>query len=429
MGSHSRFSPSATDREFDCPASFLLNEGLPNPSKPDAKHGTAAHYIGRLCLEKGVDTDHYAGCRVAVSDTNDERFVTDNRPPTEEEMVFEVDDEMVENVQRYVDWCRELPGEHFVEVKVEHTDWCPDVDEYGDKLDPQFGSSDHVACIPAGTGMYDESTIVITDLKYGRGVKVFAKGNKQGAKYALGTWKKFNWLYDFKRFVIRIAQPRLGHFDKWEGTIEELLQYGEEIKERLTLVFADDPPFGPSDKACRFCRVVGCKAQRDFLYQQAVVSIDNETGEVTADPRLMTDDELLEAWRLVPLLEIHVNRIRAAVHQGLMGDHEIGELFLVESTTTRQWDKPQEELQEELRKAGIPLTEQWKKTFISPADAEKLLPRHHRHGGARVTQKERAAIIAKLAKKPAGYPVIAEPGDKRKRYVKPEIDLDGLDDL
>lgn len=424
---HSRFSPSSTDREVECPASFLLNEGLPNEQTPDASHGTAAHFVGALCLSKNVDMDHYAGCRIAVDEKGNERFLTENKPLREGEMEWEVDDEMVDNVQRYVDWCRELPGEHFVEVVVEHTDWCPDVDENGDPLDPQFGTSDHVACIPAGSGLYDESTLVVSDLKYGRGVKVFAKKNRQAIKYALGTWKELNWLYGFKRIVIRICQPRLGHFDVWELPVEELLQHGQDIKARLSLVWDEDAPFGPGEKACKFCKVKRCKARQKFLFEQAVMMLDEDTGEMVSDPRLMNDDELLEAYRLLPLLEIHVNQIRSAVHSGLMTGHEIGEHFLVESNTHRAWFKPLPEVQETLRKAGVPIDDMWKKTFVSPAQAESLLPRTNKHGGHRLTKKERAAMIAELAKAPPGYPVIAEPGDKRKRYVKPEIDLEGLD--
>src|SRR5690606_31016918 len=156
--------------------------------------------------------------------------------------------------QEYVDWCRALPGEHYVEVRVEHTAWCPDEDEFGMPLDPQFGTSDHVACIPGGALGYPEATIVVTDLKYGKGVKVFAVENKQAIKYALGAWKEYDWLYNFKHVVIRIAQPRRNHFDVWDLTVEELLEWGDKIKERLTLVFAPDPPFQASEKGCKFCK-------------------------------------------------------------------------------------------------------------------------------------------------------------------------------
>lgn len=424
---HSRFSPSATEREYQCPASFLLSEKFEDSQSSDAAHGTAAHHIGELCLTGGTDVDYYADLTVAVDKRGRCRFVEEDGFVGSDELPFVVDEEMVDNVQRYVDWCRELPGEHFVEVRVEHTKWCPDADENGEPIEPQFGTSDHNACIPAGCGRFEQSTLVITDLKYGRGVKVFAFENKQAIKYALGAVDEWNWLYAFERVLIRICQPRLGHFDTWELSVDELYAWGEKIKRRLELVFAEDPPFGPSEKACMFCKVLTCKARRDYIFAQRVMMLDEEMGEMEVDPNLLTNDELFEAFRLIPLVEIHLKKINSAVHRALNEGQEIGDLVLVESNTNREWSVSPETMQRKLNALGVAVDDMWKKTFFSPAQAEEALPKHAKHGGKKVTKKERAAIINEFTRKPPGYPVIAEPGDKRKRYVKPELDLDGLD--
>ena len=42
MAGHSRFAPSATEREYTCPGSFLLSEQEPDRQSDDAAHGTAA---------------------------------------------------------------------------------------------------------------------------------------------------------------------------------------------------------------------------------------------------------------------------------------------------------------------------------------------------------------------------------------------------
>lgn len=424
---HSRFSPSATAREVRCPPSFLLSEQFEDTQSVDAAHGTAAHRIGELCLTRGVDTDHYAGCRLAVDKKGRTRFITSNKPLREDEHEFEVDDEMIENVQKYVAWCRELPGEHFVEVRVEHTKWCPDVDENGQPLKPQYGTSDHNACIPAGIGRFSVPTLVITDLKYGRGVQVFAFGNEQAIKYALGAVDEWDWLYGFERIIIRICQPRINHFDTWELTVDELYEWGRKIKAQLTEVFNPDAKFNPGETQCRFCKVKTCKARRDYIFEQRVMLLDEGLAEMECDPRLLTSDELFQAHRLIPLLEIHINHIRSAVYGKLLQGDQVGELYLVEGNTNRQWTMSPEEVEAELRKRGVPSQDMWKKTFFSPAQAEDALPRFARHGGAKVSKKERAEIINEFTRKPPGSPVVAEPGDKRKRYVKPELDLDGLD--
>lgn len=404
MGSHSRFSPSATEREYTCPGSFLLNEMMPDRQSPDAAHGTAAHHVGELCLRANLDVDTYAGCTIAVDAKGKCRFVHESAPLLDEiEMGFEVDDEMVVAVQEYVDWCRALPGEHFVEVRVEHTNWCPDTDEFGMPLDPQFGTADHIACVSACVE-YPEPTIVVTDLKYGKGVKVFAKENKQAIKYALGAWKLHDWEYGFKHVVIRIAQPRLGHFDEWELTVAELLEWGENIKRRLELVFVEDPPFEATEKGCKFCKVAPtCTHLHTHLRNIYAMQFDDLTGEPTHDPRLLTDEELLKAYYAIPLYQLAGDAVQAEMHRRLRHGEPCGRLKLVAAHTHRTW-KDEAEVREFLRSKGIDDSKAVTRTLVSPAQAEKLLP------------KAAWEELGDLWVRPPGKPCIVDETDPRPSY-------------
>ena len=411
---HSRFSPSSTEREYSCPASFLLNEGKRDDSSVDADHGTAAHHIGELCLSHNRDVEFYAGCRLAVSRRGGTRFVTEKKPLLDDEREFEVDDEMVENVQKYVDWCRELPGEHHVEVRVEHTDWCPDKDEHGEPLGPQFGTSDHNACIEAGAPRFDEATLVITDLKYGRGVKVFAFENKQAIKYALGVWKEYNWLYDFKHVVIRICQPRLNHFDVWELTVDELLEWGQKIKKRLELVFAEDPPFGPSEKACVFCKNTVCAARDAFIFEQRALHFSDFDGEPVVAIEELDNDELFAAYNMLPMIEIRAKAIKREVYKQLYEGNQVGDRVLVETVTHRAWRADPDVIEQTAAKIGIPSYKLYTRELLSPAQLEKLLPK--------TATEEQREEIASLWDRPRGQPVIASPNDRRKRYEGAQLD-------
>lgn len=418
MGTHSRFSPSSTEREFTCPGSFLLNEMEPDRQSPDAAHGTAAHHIGELCLRLDHDVETYAACVVAVDKKGNCRFVHENAPLDEEtELGFEVDDEMVVAVQEYVDRCRVLPGEHHVEVRVEHTEWCPDNDEFGMPLGPQFGTADHIACIPAGASPeFEEATIVVTDLKYGKGVKVFAKENKQAIKYALGAWKAFDWLHGFKRVVIRISQPRLNHFDQWELSVEELLDWGMRIKERLSLVFAPDPPFQPSESACKFCKVAArCKALHDHLRSVHVMQFDDLTGEMEHDPRLATEEELMQAYYAAPLYKIAAEAVEKEVLRRLSRGEKAGRLKLVAAHSRRTW-RDEKEAREFLRKRGLDDSKTITKVFVSPAQAEKLLPR--------ALWPE----LEGLYERPPGRPCIVDQTDPRPPY-RDNTAVEDFDDL
>lgn len=56
--------------------------------------------------------------------------------------------------------------------------------------------------------------LFITDLKYGKGVKVEAKDNSQLMLYALGAYREFSFAFerDIEDVVMTIAQPRIGNF-------------------------------------------------------------------------------------------------------------------------------------------------------------------------------------------------------------------------
>lgn len=422
MGSHSRYSPSATERDYSCPASHRHN------NKPDAKRessvfadeGTAAHHLGEQALVNGRDTDFYEGTRISVdSDSGRTRFVAAAFEEKPGVRVFDVDEDMVRYVGQYVDWCRELPGQHFVEVRVNHSKWCPDTGE------DQFGTSDHVACIPEGDPVYKVATIVVTDLKYGQGVRVYAKENKQGIKYALGAWDEYDWLYGFEKVVIRIAQPRLGHFDVWELTVAELLEWGDRILERLELTLLPDAPYGPSEKACKFCdHAPVCQALRDHLYDQAVLGFDDLTG----DPTVAEDDlpaveevDLLNAYSMLGLYKVRVEAIEREVRRRLMRGEAVGELYLAETQGRRAWSVDPEKIAEIFSTFGIAETDLYVQELKSPAQAEKLLPRKPR---SKVQQedwaKDREKVEALWAR-PKGQPAIASPGDGRPKFERGDL--------
>lgn len=419
MGGHSRFAPSATEREYTCPGSFLLNEQEPDRQSFDAAHGTAAHHVGELCLRMDQDVDTYAGCTIAVTAHGRCRFVHEKAPLKDDpdlyaedeiELGFEVDDEMVVAVQEYVDRCRVLPGDHFTEVRVEHTDWCPDFDEFGDPLGPQFGTSDHIACVAAFADEdHEEATLYVDDLKYGMGVKVFAFENKQAIKYALAVWKEYNWIYGFKRVVIRIHQPRLGHFDVWELTVDELLAWGAKIKKRLELVFVENPPFEASEKGCKFCKAAARCASTPGMAlfearrEHALLMFDDFTGDPIVQASTVSEADLMAAYKAIPLVEIAAKAVETEVRRRLMHNEPAGDLKVVLGKKDRAW-KDEEGARRFLRSKGVDDTRTTTKKFASPAQAEKLLPR---------------ALWPELAEfydRPPGGPVIVHKDDPRPAY-------------
>lgn len=201
-GGHSVFAPSAAHRWMQCPASLRASllakvasvdeDGTPlGGSSFFSVEGTAAHHLAEVWLNGGVCPDHLRG----------QTFERDGI-----EVTF--DDEMFVEVERYVDWCNDLGnGLRLVETKVFFGDLFP--------IPNQGGTCDFLHYLRR------TATLTITDLKYGKGVRVFAEHNQQGLLYAIGAVNHLKNRYGpanvpLEKIVIRIAQPRLDHFDTWE---------------------------------------------------------------------------------------------------------------------------------------------------------------------------------------------------------------------
>lgn len=408
---HSRFAPSSDERNTLCPPSFLLNEQMPDRSSPDAEHGTAAHHLGETCLKTDHDTSLYAGCTIAVTPkTGHTRFVHEKAPLQDSEHAFEVDDEMVAAVQSYIDWVREIPGDGYVEIKVEVTPWCPDFDEWGDPLPPQYGTADSTV-IDA-----PHKTITVTDLKYGKGVRVYAEWNKQATKYALGAVLEYEWLYgidDSWTVVIRIAQPRLDHFDVWTIGLAELRAFGAEIKAQLTEVFNPDAPFNPGEKQCKFCKASArCRPKHEYVHAQTALAFDDE--DKLSDPRLLSMEELAQAWRLRPLFEQHYKAMNDELLAAMKAGVEAPDLKLVTGITHRRWKDPVQ-AKAALRSLGLSPDAIETRKLVSPNQAETLLT------------KDKHARLHDHWEKPPGGPVIALATDKRDAYDGDNTDS-GFDD-
>lgn len=387
---HALFAPSSSQRTIDCPASLLLNAAEPDNQSVDAAHGTAAHFIGALCLSKKVKTEKYAGCTVIVTPKGKESFAHEKHQPAENDLTFEVDDEMQIGVQEYVDWCNELPGEHFVEVRVDISHWCP--------KEEQYGTSDHIA--HAGRILY------VTDLKYGKGVQVFAKENTQGILYALGALRKVDVFDEVEEIHIRICQPRLDHKDVWIVSREDLLRWGDYIRERFTLALSENPPFGPTEKACKFCKVAArCRALADHLTEVRALAFDDlDQDFVEPDVRLLNDYELVEAWRMHGLFKLRFAAIEKEMMKAMLNDVTMPGLRLVASNTHRRWRNPREAALFLQLDYDLPREKIYSQSLISPAEAEKHLPKALRK------------TISALVIKPPGGPCIVDADDKRPDY-------------
>lgn len=396
MGAHARFAPSSAHRIYDCPASLLLNEKEPDVERVEAAQGTVAHHVAEICARMRLEPEEFLG-RVFDSDTLDDY---DEELTTSKGFDIEVDKEMVSGIGDYLDRIMWLAGDHYIEQRVNISPWCP--------IPDQFGTCDHAVASPG--------KLVITDLKYGF-VWVDAEQNKQLVMYALGFINEWDWLYNFDEVIIRIAQPRVDNWGEWHTTKAELLAIGEQIKKRFSLALKPNPPFGPSEKACRFCKVqYKCKANAKFLYENRIMLLDDDDENVVSTDELgmMDDQELASLWLRKSMYEARMKAVEDYLHRKNADGEFLPGLKVVAGKKSRYFvDAELAELF--LLENGVKPDELWTEpSFVSPAQAEKLVK-------GKVKKNMQSLIKAK-----PGKPCLVSADDKRQDLTVQKLSL--LDD-
>lgn len=415
FSAHSIFSPSGSAMWAYCSGSLIPNLFAKDSAGEDAAYGTVGHAVAEQWLKSGVCPSHLIGT-IEVIKEGDQSFEV------------EIDASMIEYISQYVDWCIYLPGTHFVETRVDFSELTP--------LTRQSGTADHAAC--------EFGTLTITDLKMGRGVQVFAKDNTQAVLYAYGFFVKYDELFDFQRIVIRIAQPRLDHFDEWVITRAELLEWAGWLKERAYAAWCKEASRTPGEKQCRWCRVKpDCAAHAVFSERLIDGVFDNLDKPVTAEH--MTDiAERLESGvfamtptpigsltvaqkaALLPyrkMVESWFAEMHADLEQRCVNGEHVPGYKLVAGKSNRVFSND-EEAAELLDFLGLPDEVIHPRGMISPAQAETALTKV---GFAR---KSLPDVLNPVVRKPPGKPTMCPESDKRQAIVAVVADtFENLDEL
>jgi hypothetical protein len=315
-GGHSVFAPSASKMWLGCSGSLIANLFAPDDSGEDAAYGTVGHMVGEQWLKDGVRPKHLLGKTYWVDGSDFGYFIT-------------IDEVMMDYVKRYVDWCKNLPGDHYVETRVDFSQITP--------IPNQGGTADHCAC--------SYQRMVITDLKMGKGVRVYAEKNTQALLYALGFFLEWDWLYDFQEIVIRIAQPRLDVFEDWTVDREYLLKFAEYAKERAAAAWVVGAPRTPSAEACQWCRVQAtCAAKAKVVFDLTGGAFDDLSEPIGTEGMLYFREVLRDT------------DAPEAINAATLTTLELEKLFAWRSTITRYFDKVAEEL-EGRAKRGVKLSQ------------------------------------------------------------------------
>ena len=362
---HAILSASGAPGWMRCYGKLALEKPFPESSSVYADEGTAAHDVAAMCLEQGQDAAAFVGRIIEVPKTGRK---------------FEVDEEMAEAVQVYLDLCRSFGGDRVVEQKCDYSTWILDQEQIDAGI-TAYGTTDF------GTILAELREIVGIDYKHGQGVRVSAEDNEQQQLYACGLVDMFSLVYDIDDdWTVRliIAQPRANNISEWVTTVGELKQFAlrAKIAARHAMHQYDgnaEPKLVPGEKQCRFCKAKSvCPALAAEVKSVVTTAASAEDfADLTAEtlPDALAEvpgDVLGAALDKVDLLEMFCKAVRAETERRLVAGTEVPGFKLVEGKKGhRKWVNPDEaELQ--LKSMRLKTEQMYDLSLISPTTAEKL---------------------------------------------------------
>lgn len=388
--SHALLSASGAGRWLNCtPSAKLEDEYGEKKSSIYAEEGTLAHELSELYLSKDV-----------LGTINEQDF--DSR--LEEIMANSLfNEEMLEVVPIYTDYCSAQLAEAKtanpfaimeIEQKLDLTAFVPE----------SFGTSD---CV-----IINDNLMEVIDLKYGKGVPVYAEWNKQLMLYGLGALQKYDTMYDISEVRLTIVQPRINNISSWQISVKELRKWAEEeLKPKAKLAFNGEGELNAGDW-CRFCAV---RNQCRKLYEQQLEIAQHEF----ADAALLTDDEIADVVKRTPKLIEWANSIAEyAQAKALNENKQWPGLKLVEGISRRKWLDEDKAVNAIFARLPELSEDEIFNTKLKPITSiEKL-----------VGKTRFADILADVVIKPQGKPTLVPLEDKRPAIGYAQAQLDFKDE-
>lgn len=307
--SHALLSASGASRWLNCtPSAKLEDQYGEKKTSVYAQEGTLAHELSELYISHDI-----------LKNISDSEFSSKLEAIMSNELFS---DEMLEAVPIYVDYCEAQLIEAItanplaaieIEQKLDLTEFVPE----------SFGTAD---CVIISDGIME-----VIDLKYGKGVPVYAPWNVQLMLYGLGALRKYDTIYDIKTLRLTIVQPRINNISTFEISVDELLDWAiQTLKPAAEKAYKGLGDLNAGDW-CKFCSV---KNQCRKLYEQQMEIAKYEFSE----PELLTDEEIADIIKRTPQLIEWANAIVDYAQAKAINDGKQWPGYkLVEGTSRRKW--------------------------------------------------------------------------------------------
>lgn len=395
---HSILSASATERWSICPASVGWSSGLHGTTSFFAAEGQAAHELAQACLSNQEDPAEYLGDEI----------------PTEVGLI-EIDQEMVEGVSLYVEFCRAIGDDSKfceIEAKTDVNALWPD----GDNPADMFGTADFTAHGNA------ERVLRVADLKYGKGVAVEIEKNgefnKQLGYYGLGKLLEISQDSRPAWVDLYIVQPRASHpagpIRKTRVAALDLITWGHEfLKPAAEACFVENPKAVVGDH-CRWCPARGrCPALRQVAQETAKVEFD----EMPPQPVDLSDAELADVLSKAEIIKAHLDGVRAEASARLDRGATIPGWKLVQKRGVRKWSS-EAKVSAILQDIGLQDDEIWTRKIKSPAQIEKIVK----------STEDLERLNEEITKDSSGTTLVRELDPRQAAAAGPASDFDEVED-
>lgn len=368
---HALLSASGAHRWMACPPSARLEAQFPDTTSDAAKEGTLAHEFCELKLYRYTTAMTTAEKRKHTAELNSLKKNPLYAP------------EMDGYTDQYIDAIKHIAlgfsGVPYVaiEKKLDLSEWIPE----------GFGTAD---CV-----MIYGNVLHVIDFKYGKGVPVSAEGNAQMRLYALGSYAAYSLLYPIDAVRMTIVQPRLSEEpDTAEMTLEELLQFGEEVKAKAALANEGSGDFCPGEEQCRFCRArKQCRARAEENVRMA--------GFIEKKPPLLSNDEVGDYLKQGEDVAKWLQDLKDYALAECLAGRDVSGWKAVEGRSVRAWTDETAAF-DMLQQNGVQREILYETKPLTLSAIEKV-----------IGKKEFSSLVGDFVEKKPGKPALVKQADKR----------------